>query len=350
MRQAQPDLLASVGVISLREIEAIVRDFPASFQPTRIEPLGMAGGMSGAQFWRIQSAAGPLVLRQWPSEHPSAERLRFIHDVLFHAQKRGVAFLAVPIRTASGESFVRRNEHLWELSPWMPGSADYERSPSEKKLRAAMIGLARFHRAVSDYLVGADKSPATAAHAVTRHLTRIQALTDSKCNDLAGAIAETTWPELADSARLFVAMLPAILPSAESRLVPLVGARLPIQPCLRDIWHDHVLFTGDEVTGVIDFGAVDIDTPATDIARLLGSLVGDDAAGWRAGIDAYATIRPLSAEEELAASALNVSGTILAGCNWLRWIYIENRTFDDVGRITERFRRIVSRCAKLGRC
>ena len=133
------------------------------------------------------------------------------------------------------------------------------------------------------------------------------------------------------------------LPRAIERLTPLVNVPLAIQPCLRDIWHDHVLFTGNEVTGIIDFGAVDIDTPATDIARLLGSLVGDDAFGWRAGLDAYATIRPLAAEEETAVRALDASGTILAGCNWIRWICIDGRQFEDRSRIRERFERIISR-------
>jgi len=117
-----------------------------------------------------------------------------------------------------------------------------------------------------------------------------------------------------------------------------------VQPCIRDIWHDHVLFTGDEVTAIIDFGAMDIDTPATDVARLLGSLVGDDEAGWRIGVSAYSTIRPLSTVEEHTAKALDTSSPILAGCNWLRWIRVEGRQFEDRERIIERFRRIVARC------
>lgn len=116
-----------------------------------------------------------------------------------------------------------------------------------------------------------------------------------------------------------------------------------MQPCLRDIWHDHVLFTGEEVTGMIDYGGMDIDTPATDIARLLGSLVADDEAGWSTGLTAYADVRPLSSDEILAAKALDTSGTILAGCNWLRWIYVDGRSFEDRAQVAGRFRRIVER-------
>ena len=112
-------------MISLRQIQTIVRQYPSNFQPTHVEPLGAAGGMSGAQFWRIESPSGILVLRRWPSEHPSPDRLRFIHRVLFHATERGLPFLPTPIRTTTGESFVIYDGHLWELNPWMPGKADF---------------------------------------------------------------------------------------------------------------------------------------------------------------------------------------------------------------------------------
>jgi homoserine kinase type II len=134
---------------------------------------------------------------------------------------------------------------------------------------------------------------------------------------------------------------------------------LPLQPCIRDIWHDHVLFTGSRVTGLIDFGAVAIDTPATDIARLLGSLAdvtplpfregpgegSNEPNVWHEGLTAYSAIRPLSEKESLAVTALDAAGPILAGCNWIRWIYSDRREFENRGQIYERFRRIVSRTA-----
>ena len=87
----------------------------------------------------------------------------------------------------------------------------------------------------------------------------------------------------------------------------------------------------------------DIDTPATDVARLLGSLVGDDASGWQAGLTAYSTVRPLSIQNREAIPALDVAGTILAGCNWIRWIYVDNRQFDDRPLIIERVARLLDR-------
>ena len=84
------------------------------------------------------------------------------------------------------------------------------------------------------------------------------------------------------------------------------------------------------MTGLVDYGAMKIDHPAVDLARLLGSLVEDDAEAWTIGLKAYREVRPFSAEEEELAHALDLSGTILAASMWLRWLYhdekkIENR-------------------------
>jgi Ser/Thr protein kinase RdoA (MazF antagonist) len=368
----------------------VLAQYLPEFQPTHVEPLGSAGGMSGAQFWRVTAVmrgsttvvrgspdpAPPraLILRRWPAEHPSQDRLRFIHAVLRHAAERGCGFLPVPATSQAGQSFVSHAGHLWELAPGMPGAADFDRSPSVDKLRAAMRALAQFHNAVADFPLTAMQRIAGAPPAPVRHVARLRALTPSQIQNLAHSIRDTTWPDLAPLARRFIETLPQTLPRAIAQVEPLTDAHLPLQPCLRDIWHDHVLFTGDEVTGLVDFGATDIDTPATDLGRLLGSLASSsslpplpcrEACGepsragqgegspsvantWQEGFAAYNTLRPLTPDEARAAHALNTSGNLLAGCNWIRWIYIEDRQFDDPAQVIERFRRIVARCGHSG--
>lgn len=46
--------------------------------------------------------------------------------------------------------------------------------------------------------------------------------------------------------------------------------RVSVQLCFTDVHRDHVLYSGDEVTGLIDYGAVKLDSPAVDLARLFG--------------------------------------------------------------------------------
>jgi hypothetical protein len=48
-----------------------------------------------------------------------------------------------------------------------------------------------------------------------------------------------------------------------------------------------VLFTGVSVTGIVDFGAMDVDSPAIDLARLLGDFAGENDELWTSGFRAY---------------------------------------------------------------
>jgi homoserine kinase type II len=326
------------------ETRDLLTRYPPDCHPVAIQPLDNAGGMSGAQFWRITAPRGTLILRRWPTEHPKPDRLRLIHAVIHHAAQT-IDFLPVPITTHDKLSFVEAAGRLWELAPWMPGTANYELAPSDKKLHAAMTALAQFHIAVADFRRPPELAAtllAPSPTAIPRRLARLREVTPQRIEELNCAITDAIWPEFAPLARQFLTALPDAVPRAIAKLEPLANISLPLQPCLRDIWHDHVLFTGNAVTGLIDFGAVDIDTPATDIARLLGSLVHSDRAAWQSGIAAYSTSRPLSTNESLAVCAINAANPVLAGCNWIRWIYIDRRHFEDPLRIVGRFQRLAA--------
>jgi len=349
--------------LSAPDIAAVLANYPPDCQPTSAQSLGAAGGMSGAQFWRLTTARGGQILRRWPHEFPPPERLRFIHAVLRHAAGRGIGFLPIPATTRQGETFVEFARHLWELAPLKPGVADYEQTPSAEKLRTAMIALAQFHNAVADFNIGrqTESSPATQTNAVGRHAQRLRELERTGTADLTSAIADAHWPDLAPLARRFLQKLPRALPVALRQLEPLAFAKFPLLPCIRDIWHEHVLFLGNTVTGLIDFGAVEIDTPATDITRLLGSLesvtpespfpfregqgegaTSATATTWSEGLNGYQTERMLTPDEIRATQALHTSGTLLAGCNWIRWIYGEHREFEDHTQVVKRFRHILA--------
>src|SRR5262249_19553340 len=128
-----------------------------------------------------------------------------------------------------------------------------------------------------------------------------------------------------------------------------VGRRVavPLQPCLRDVWHDHVLFTGDDVTGLIDAHACRVDNVATDLARLLGSLAGDDRAAWDTGLAAYEKIRPLNLDERGLLELFDRSAVLLSGLTWLEWKCLEQRRFERPEIVLARLEAIVRRMEKL---
>jgi homoserine kinase type II len=104
-----------------------------------------------------------------------------------------------------------------------------------------------------------------------------------------------------------------------------------------------VLFEGDRVTGIVDFGATRIESVAGDVARLLNSLVEDDLAAWQAGLAEYSHVRPLSAAELRLVDAFDETLTLLSGVNWLEWVYIAGRRFDDLTPVASRVRTVVDR-------
>ncbi len=128
-----------------------------------------------------------------------------------------------------------------------------------------------------------------------------------------------------------------------------IHQQLPLQICHGDVWHEHVLFEGDRVSGLIDFGNLRIDSPCSDIVRLLGSLAGDVSPLWHAGLEAYVQRRRLSPDELALLRLFDETAVLLSGINWLKWILIEKRQFGPWQPVEERLQRIASRLDALAR-
>jgi Ser/Thr protein kinase RdoA (MazF antagonist) len=116
-----------------------------------------------------------------------------------------------------------------------------------------------------------------------------------------------------------------------------------LQPCIRDVWQDHVLFQGDEVTGLIDFGSMGTDNVSCDVARLLGSYAGNSQPLWQAGIEAYATVRELSHTELGLVRAFDRSGVLLGAFNWAAWVLLEGRVFEEPLAVLRRMDALMER-------
>jgi Ser/Thr protein kinase RdoA (MazF antagonist) len=298
-------------------------------------PLGNHGGFSGARLWRVEAGGAALCLRAWPPGDPTPERLAWLHELMAAARAAGLAFVPAVLR-AGAATVVAHAGRLWELTDWLPGDADFHEHPHPARLRAACAALARLHHAWADRYPARGTCPALA-----RRLDRAAAWL---------ALASPGWcprPSAVDPVRPWAERAARLLSAWAGRVAPLLapwaGRPFALHPCLCDVWHDHVLFDGNAVTGVIDYGSAKVDHPAADLARLLGSLVGDDAAAWADALGAYTAVRPLSADEQALARALDRTGVILAAANWLVWLYHERRPFDDRRRVAERLAGLVRR-------
>jgi homoserine kinase type II len=327
----------------------VIARYQVDCHPTRIHRLGSAGGFSGARFWRLETPRGMLCLRRWPGEfpaYPSPEQLLFIHAVLEHVHRRGFTKIPVPIRTLNDQSFVSLAGHLWELTPWLPGSANYLPERNPRKLAAAMQALAEWHRAAVDFPPN-DQSPAPSP-GIEARLMQIDQLRSGGFDRLAHSVhrahvSDHNSAELVRLARKLFALYPRVEASIRPKLTAAKSIRVPLKPCIRDVWHDHVLFDEDDVSGLIDFGALRVESVAGDVARLLDSMAGDDLAAWQAGLAAYGAIRPLSSDELFLVGAFDESLALLSGMNWLDWIFLSGRDFEGLAQVISRLRTVVDR-------
>ncbi|MFO0912316.1 MAG: phosphotransferase [Pirellulales bacterium] len=308
-------------------------------------------GFSGAGIWRVETPTATYALRRWPPGAPDARRLEFIHRVLAHAQRHGAPPLAGPLPTDRGPTWVQGLDHLWELAPWLPGAADLRLHPSDDRLAVAMRGLAQFHRATRDFAPQTGPSPGLKyRHQLAQRIDAIAAAWHTSPGD---------WPTAEIRHRIGELILPLLGPAPSDASVWLGGSApplnagqswrqvlqtacqhsWPLQPCLRDIWHPHVFFQGDRLTGFIDFGAVNWEHRSADIGRLLGSLVARDTRSWELGLSAYQEVWPLEPAELELAQLFHKCNVDLSGLSWAEWIYVERREFPDwsavAGRLDE---------------
>jgi homoserine kinase type II len=265
--------------------------------------------------------------------------------VLQHVADGGFAALPKPIATRHGQTFLSYADRLWELTPWLPGRADYLTHPRPGKLVSAMRTLADFHLKAATF-PQPDGSP-TPSPGLGERVEQLRQYLQQSLQEITAGGHASRWPELEPRARriaaLFFSAAPRLLPAIEQ------AAERParLQPCIRDIRPEHLLFEGESVSGIVDFGSLRSESVAADLSRLLGGMVGDDQDGWRLGLQAYHSVRPLDAEEHCLTRAFDQTTVLLSGLNWLRWVYRENRRFENPDQVLARLDAITERLARL---
>ena len=242
--------------------------------------------------------------------------------MLAHAAGNGIDFVPVPVTSDSAATSVAYDNSLWELAPWMPGVAA-ERGSLEKLL-VAVKALARFHQATADFPMAEFPTagePRGRSPAIAHRRQQLEQAIATDWRELAGRAArESSNPTTRQLLETLSVLLPPALHEARERLIEIGEPEVPLQPIIRDARREHFLFTGEgagaAVSGLVDFGAMTIDTPAVDLARLLGEWAGGDRRMWRAATEVYDAKRPSMRLLE----ALDASGVALSAANWITWI------------------------------
>jgi Ser/Thr protein kinase RdoA (MazF antagonist) len=330
-------------------LPAVLNEFPGvgAALPTP-HPLLHQSGFSGADIWPVFTEAGHYAVRRWP---PGVDRVRLtgLHHLLEFLGDNGLNFVAVPKRTRSGTTLVEQAGRLFQVERWLPGFADYRSNPNRTRLAAAMAALASWHLAAARFQPAREYQSwfASAANepspAVVERRQRLRGLDVAQIRGWRDAAIARTDAEPSGIVQQLAELVIRHATSVASLLDLAVATTVPLQPVLRDVWHDHLLFSGDEVTGLIDPSACRSESVAADLSRLLGSFVGNDRDAWDFALQEYQRHRPLLPAELALIPILDRSGVLLSAVTWLEWLGGPQPRMVDPRRAQVRLVEIVSR-------
>lgn len=282
------------------EFTGVLARYPQPLRELSWVRLDESGGLSGATIWRGDHGSVPLfAAKRYPAACEPSHIVRG-HRWIREAGRAGLAFIPKIVPNSDGTTYVEHRDRVWEIQDWMPGEADFCSGPSRIKFDnacAAILRLLEVWRGLGNRF--------ETGRAV---LSRLELLEKWRSNPP---------PSSRPISHRASAAIARYIDRAESRLSPWADRPLPSQPCVRDLRADHFLFSGDKLTGLIDFGAVDWDTPATDAARMLGELAGDDPTLYGLGIERFSCGLGLGIDGPELIRALDLAGTIGSVIHWM---------------------------------
>lgn len=335
----------------------LLAQWPALGRVEQIDYLGSGGGLSGSEIWGVRSFGSQFCLKRWPSPGPAPERLRWIHAVLWKAAGAGLLFVPAPARTKARATCVELDGSLWELAPWLPGE-HVQAIPTQEQTRSALGALARFHLAVADMpaasvdRVAATNAPigAPSPTAASRRqwLAELLNAGEGSAVELWQAADRSPWLDLRQRMAEARDLFPRCASVAWERLQAVASRPVPLQPVVRDVWRDNLLFTDDDLSGLVDYGAMRCDSVACDVSRALGSLAADDPRLWQVGLAAYRAVRELTENELQLVSALDAAAVALTCLQWAKWLCVEGRQFTASGKVLARIDFNLGRMRSLG--
>lgn len=316
-----------MGTAAPRELDSAYRALQA-FGHSRfgVQVKPVAGGFSGAKVFQVKVREDVVALKQWPNGQPSHSPLSTIHSWMEHARTNGITIIPAVQRTVTQQSCHVLDGHAWELLTWMPGQPVSD--PTENQLKQAVQQLHQLHQTWRR-LQPPISAPCPAV------LLQYQRLTEWRTEEWEPLRRHQN--PLATQAAL---LLQAQIPYAIHTLQAWLNRKVLVQPCLADIWADHLLYEANQLTGLIDFGGARLDHPAQDLARLFGSW----SLTASTPLDNHLLQYPDRSETMQTLSRLLAqTGLIVSLSNWLRWLFLEQRPFANPEQCLQRMQLIYVR-------
>ncbi|MEX0792262.1 MAG: aminoglycoside phosphotransferase family protein [Pirellulaceae bacterium] len=300
------------------------------------------GGFSGSKTWEVKLPQGSYCLRQW-SPSVTAERILWIHREIGSRKAEGMDILPEYLMANSHQTIAEEMGSFWELATWLPGKP-VELPPEDHHGQAMFGALARLHaQGETKNKLSGNLTTSPGIESRLDVLGRWRGIDDSRFTQLTEGhlrhlrpLAEQLWAGF----RRFELPLRGALEWGTT-------VRLPIVTCIGDPRPEHFLFEADRLTGLIDFGSLRQDFLALDLARLAGELYGNNLAQWELAEAWYGSDNQAMAPQWEVAWVFDAANALLSGLNWIDWLWVQRRRFDDLAEVEKRLRALVSRIDKL---
>jgi Ser/Thr protein kinase RdoA (MazF antagonist) len=286
-------------------------------------------GFSGAQVWRGDDRERPVfALKAWPPEY-SAERLITIHRWI--SQSYRLPFVPSVLPDLAGVTVVVDSGRVWDVTRWMPGAP--VETAGKAEVHAACAALAELHA------LWRGNSPPEPCRGVRN---RLQLLRDWLAASSMPRSSARLAPVLGSLAVRTNEAVSRATPDAIRMLEPWEHVALAVQPCVRDLRGEHVLFTQARVSGIIDYGAMALDNPAVDLARWLGDVAAGDASHFTSGLQAYLKAGGRLDVPDEVVGQLARSGALCSAIVWLQRLRESNWSLSEQNRVKKRLGQLLA--------
>ncbi len=312
-----------------------------------LDPLGAVPeeecrvGLSRARVIRCRTPGGPVCLRGWPIGMPR-QRLDFIFGAIQVARRQGIDVVPAYINPTAAGRWIEAGGRFWELTEWMRGAADYPCNPAPERLTAALAEIGSLHRVWKSWQGATEPSPGVARRSRILHQLLSVDLLARWVSPAAALVRRGAAADLQHLADRTARAVRAMGPRLDDALASLLAYPVLTHPVLRDVHADHILWEGNRVSGIVDFGALAVDEPAVDLIRLLASCQ-PERRGWQAPITAYE--RASGTVVDLRRlSVLDHASCLLSAAQWAEWLLVDHLQFDaPAERTVGRWRHLVER-------
>ncbi|WP_160149276.1 phosphotransferase [Roseiconus lacunae] len=322
-------------------------------ESTHLVPGGLSGGSvfrcvvrkdSGSLLGSTEAAAG-FALKCWPAG-ASIQRVTQIHRVV---SELAIRTRIIPKYRAAlnGQTLVADQQgRLWELATWVNGQPIAQDADWELVRKGAQaIGLV--HRTLRELKPWPALSPSAA---IEERLDRIRrgSVTLQTClaSKTVGSVPQELCWRVSDACHVLRLHWERKCHQIGAELGEFRGVDLPQHWILRDVHQEHLLFDAGQVTGIIDFDAMRVDSPLVDFARWLGSFQCFWQAPAQIAEQTLAECSPGTPFPALPATSSKLLVAIaraslwISLANWVVWLIDESRQFPDLDRVQRRLGRL----------